>query len=276
MATQTLLLDVSGVIGDVRGTVSWKIKVALEEAELDKKYGIGFFDIARAYSTGGFDPTFAEYDVRPEDVRKFRAAWGAISEYPPGNVRIYPDVPFALNELESKGITVCFLTRLINENVVNILRELQRRGYKGRVQIDEEGHGVRVGEKNAIRVFNPQNDDQRTKDCKFISEIIQPSFTETEGPHAYVGDELERGPILKELNDDVVVIGCARGFFSRRQLETAYWKIVKVNEVPRLQFDFYEDEVQAREKDYNQKVFDHVITGLGELVTICSASDGGR
>jgi len=249
---KSLLFDVSGVIGDVRGTVSWKIKVAMEEAGLDQNYGIGFFELAEAYSSGGWDALWKKYAVKDKDVGKYMRTWSSIPEYPAGSVRIYPEVPFVLNHLVEANINVCFLTRLTNENVENVLSELERRGFKGE-----------------IKVFNPQTEDERRSDSRFIERVLCKACTDTLSPKAYVGDELDRGPQLRIFDEDITLIGSTRGFASVRELKTLYYRWFD----GRIDFQHFDKDTNAQKKGYC-KVFDRIITNLNDLLDIVNM--GGK
>lgn len=243
---RTLLLDVSGVIGDVRGTCSWKIKVAMEEADLDHKYGIGFSELMRAYSTGGWDSLWERYLVKDTDRNEYMKTWSAIQEYPPGSVRVYSEVPFVFNALIDRNINICLVTRLTNDNVENVLHELKRRGFKY---------------EKKLKVFNPQSEDERRKDRIFVENILYKACIDTLSPKAYIGDELDRGPQLRIFDEDLIIIGSARGFYSVDELKTAYYKMLG----NRFDFKNFDEHSRASREGY-QKIFDYVITSLKDLL----------
>ena len=261
---KTILFDVSGVLGDVRGTVSWKIKVAMEEAQLDKKYGIGFIELAKAYSSGGFDRIWEKYRVDEKVKNQYFRIWSALQEYPPGSVRIYPEAPFVLNKLLDAGITICFLTRLTSSNVLNVLKELQRRGFKGKLDdVMEKEDEIIFGSGMDIKIFNPKTLGERIHDKEFVGKVMYRAIEKTMGPRAYVGDEIDRGPYLAMLDEELLLIGSTRGFFSVEDLKTVYYK--KLDDY----FDFknFKDTSDAMREGY-RKEFDAVIEDLKDLYEI--------
>ena len=249
MKVKTILFDVAGVIGDVRGTVPWKVKVSMEEANLSEKYGIGFIELMKAYSSGGFNGLWRKYKVKPLDIGQYHKTWDIIQEYPPGSVRVYHEVPFVLNKLINSKINIVLLTRLNNQNVTNVLREIKRMGFKGDIKSD-------------IKVFNPQNDEVRKNDREFVKEVMYKAFKETQAPRAYIDDGLDRVVCLKEWDSNLFAIGSARGFYSIEDLQTMYYK----SDEP-LVFKNFKDESDARKGGYS-KLFDAAITNLKELFKI--------
>lgn len=247
MKVKTVLFDVCGVLGDARGKVPWKAKVAMEEAKLSEKYGIGLIEILNAYSTGGFDSLWRKYKVRSPDIALYFRAWDGIPEYPVGSVRIYSEVPFVFNKLLKAGIDIAICTRLTNQNVANVLREIKKRGFEGQIERD-------------IRVFNPQSDEIRKDDGKFVEKILYEAYNKTESPMVYVDDGLERAVHFRTWNSDLFIIGSTRGFYSVRDLQTTYYKKVNGSVV----FEKFESESDANKDSYS-KLFNTVINNLEEL-----------
>ena len=259
---KTILFDVSGVLGDVRGTTSWKIKVAMEEADLDEKYDIGFINLMEAYSSGGFSNLFEEKGVTEEDAIKYQRAWGALQEYPPGSVKIYHEVPDVFNKLIDAGIVISFLTRLTTENLANVFKMLKNRGFKGQIEIIEGKKDIKIETGSNIKVFNPQTEDVRRDDDLFVEKVMYKAIKETVPERAYVGDELDRAPRLKTLDKNLFAIGSARGFFSKEYLQNAYYKI----ENKYLEFEQFNNESEIGEQ--YSKVFNNCITNLNDLFNI--------
>lgn len=247
MKVKSIIFDVCGVLGDARGTVSWKIKVAMEEARLSEKYGIGFDEILSAYTTGGFDDLWMKYIVSDDDIGQYFEAWDAIPEYPPGSVRIYPEVPFVFNELIKADFNIVILTRLTSQNVINVLREIKRRGFEGEIE-------------NDIKVFNPLNDEVRKCDKLFVEKVLYKAYTETQDPRMYIDDGLERIVHLREWDSDLFTIGSAKGFYNVEFLQTIYCN--KSN--GGLDFKNFVSEPDASKEGYF-KLFNDVICTLEDL-----------
>lgn len=213
MNIKSVIFDVCGVLGDARGKVPWKAKVAMEEANLCEKYGIGLIEILKAYSKGGFDPLWEEYKVGDPEQNQYFTAWDGIPEYPPGSVLIYPEVPFVFNKLLNAGINIVICTRLTNENVTNVLNEIKKRGFKGQIEHD-------------IKVFNPKNDDVRKDDDSFIEEVLKFAFDDTKKPMIYIDDGLARTVHFKTWDNgdnNIFIIGSSRGFYNVKELQTMYY-----------------------------------------------------
>lgn len=246
---KTILFDICGVLGDARGTVPWKIKVAMEEANLSEKYGIGFIELMKAYSSGGFNGLWRKYKMKSPDIGKYFETWEEIEEYPPGSVKIYHEVPFVFNKLINAKIRIVLLTRLTNQNVINVLSEIKKRGFEGDIESD-------------IEVFNPQNDEERQEDKRFVEKVMFKAFKETQGPRIYVDDGLDRVVHLKEWDSNLFAIGSTRGFYSIEDIQTMYYKADK-----ELVFKNFKSESDARDKGYS-KLFDAAITNLEDLFNI--------
>jgi len=247
MKVKTIIFDVCGVLGDCRGTVPWKVKVAMEEATLSEKYGIGFTEIITAYTMGGFDDLWRKYKVDPSDIGQYFTAWDSIPEYPLGSVRIYPEVPFVLNKLMEAGVDIALFTRLTNQGVMNVLKEIKRRGFEGDIEDD-------------IKVFNPETDDVRKNDEKFIEKVMFKAYEETQAPRIYIDDGLDRIVQFREWDSNLFAIGSARGFYSVKDLQTTYY----LKSDGGLVFENFESELDASKKGYS-KLFNDVITTLENL-----------
>ncbi|MEW6716525.1 MAG: hypothetical protein AB1345_03325 [Chloroflexota bacterium] len=247
MKIKTILFDVCGVLGDARGTVPWKIKVAMEEASLCEKYGIGFTDLMKAYCSGGVDRLWVKHKVQPQDIEIYFSTWDKIPEYPPGMVKMYPEVPFVFNRIGAKGISISLLTRLTRDNVYNFLNEIKVRGYEGDIRSE-------------IRVFFPETDDVRKNDRLFIEKVLVKAYRETSGQRVYIDDSLDRVANFKQLDDSLIAIGSARGFYSVEDLKTMFYR----KENRSYSFENFEVESEAIEKGYS-RLFDHVITNLHDL-----------
>lgn len=252
MKVKTIIFDVCGVLGDCRGTVPWKVKVAMEEATLSEEYGIGFSEIMRAYAMGGFDDLWRKYEVDGPHIKQYFTAWDSIPEYPVGSVRIYSEVPFALNKLMEAGIDIALFTRLTNEGVVNVLKEIKKRGFEGDIE-------------DNIKVFNPKTDDVRKNDEKFIEKVMFKAYKETQAPRVYVDDGLDRIVQFREWDPDLSAIGSARGFYSVNDLRTTYYKKSDGG----LVLENFESELDAKKQGYF-KMFNDVITTLEDLFEISS------
>lgn len=258
MEVKTIIFDVCGVLGDARGRVPWKVKVAMEEAMLCEKYGIGFNEIARAYTTGGFDNLWEKYKVNDPDRGQYFAAWDAIPEYPPGSVGIYPEVPFVFNALIKADLDIAILTRLTSQNVANVLREIKRRGFEGEIEDD-------------IKVFNPKTDEVRKSDKNFVNKVMLKAYKETQAPRIYIDDGLVRGVHLKGWDNNLFSIGSARGFYCVEYLQTIYYKRSKRG----LVYERFESKSDANKEGYF-KLFDDVITTLEDLYEIIDIPRGDQ
>ena len=267
---KTILFDVSGVLGDVRGTTSWKIKVAMEEAQLDEKYDMGFIDLMEAYSSGGFGNLFEEKGMAEEDTIKFYRAWEALQEYPPGSVKIYHEIHDVFNKLLDAGIVIGILTRLTTENLANVFKMLKNRGFKGQIEIIEGKKGIKIKTGSNIKVFNPQTDAVRFDDDLFVEKVMHKAIKETVPKRVYIGDELDRAPRLKTLDKNLFAIGSARGFFSKEYLQNTYYKIE--NRYRNLEFEQFNNESEIGEQ--YSKVFNGCITNLNDLFNIIDVKEG--
>jgi len=256
MKLKTIMFDVCGVLGDARGKVPWKIKVAMEEARLCEKYGIGFNEIMTAYAKGGFDSLWRRYKVNDPDRGQYFVAWDAVPEYPPGSVVVYPEVPFVFNKLLEADVDISLLTRLTCQNVTNVLREIKRRGFKGDIEDD-------------IKVFNPKTDNVRKSDKAFVEKVMYKAYKETQAPRAYIDDGLQRVVHLREWDRNLFTIGSARGFFCVKYLQTIYCR--KSNDG--LIYKNFDSESDATKEGYF-KIFNKAITNLEEIFEVIDIPRG--